>query len=139
LSIPSNTVLYTYYLKETRKEFVIESIQLRKLLSANIKKYRKILGISQERLAEISGLSIQTINGIEGCRTWVSDFTLVAISSALGVDVFQLLLPENIAEFQPIPQTVSTQFLLDTWMSVKTVIDAQFERLTEQYHEKRQP
>jgi transcriptional regulator with XRE-family HTH domain len=102
-------------------------------LSANIKKYRKRLGISQERLAEISGLSIQTINGIEGCRTWVSDYTLVAIASALGVDVFQLLLPDSAAEYQRMPQTVSTQFLFDTWMSVKTVIDTQFERFLIQH------
>jgi transcriptional regulator with XRE-family HTH domain len=54
---------------------------------------RNKLGISQEKLAELTGLSIQTINGIEGCRTWVSDKTLIVLADALGVEVFQLLMP----------------------------------------------
>jgi hypothetical protein len=33
------------------------------------------------------------INGIEGCRTWVSDKTLIALADALGVEAFQLLMP----------------------------------------------
>ncbi|MDR1836965.1 MAG: helix-turn-helix transcriptional regulator [Treponema sp.] len=47
--------------------------KLRKTLSANIKKYRSKMGFSQEKLAELAEISDQTINDIEGCRTWVSD------------------------------------------------------------------
>jgi transcriptional regulator with XRE-family HTH domain len=102
---------------------------LRKLLSANIKIHRKRLGISQEKLAEITGLSIQTINGIEGCRTWVSDNTFTIIASALGVDAFQLLLPAPAGEEHCMTQAVSSQFLRDMWQSVKADIDAHFDRL----------
>jgi transcriptional regulator with XRE-family HTH domain len=66
---------------------------LRKLLSLNIKAKRKILGISQEKLAELTALSVQTINGIEGCRTWVSDKSLTTLADALGTEVFQLFAP----------------------------------------------
>ena len=31
------------------------------------------MGFSQEKLAELAEVSDQTINDIEGCRTWVSD------------------------------------------------------------------
>jgi transcriptional regulator with XRE-family HTH domain len=68
-------------------------MQVRKLLSANIKAGRKKLGLSQEKLAELTDLSAQTISDIEGCRTWVSDKTLLKLSEVLKVDIFQLLVP----------------------------------------------
>ena len=69
--------------------------KLRKIFSANIKKYRAKHGFSQEKLAELAGVSDQTINDIEGCRTWVSDKTIVKIARALKVEVFQLVYPLN--------------------------------------------
>jgi transcriptional regulator with XRE-family HTH domain len=53
-----------------------DEAKLRRVLSANIKHYRVKLGYTQEKLAETVGLSDQTINDIEGCRTWVSDKTI---------------------------------------------------------------
>lgn len=44
-------------------------------------------------MAELVEVSPQTINCIEGCRTWVSDKTLCKLAAALGVEVFQLLGP----------------------------------------------
>jgi len=73
-------------------------IKLRKILSANIKKYRAELGLSQEKLAEIIDLSDQTINDIEGCRSWVSDKTLTKIARALKVEIYQLLYPKTEAD-----------------------------------------
>jgi transcriptional regulator with XRE-family HTH domain len=74
---------------------IIDTTQLRKVLSANIKDRRKKLGISQEKLAEMTELSVQMINSIEGHRAWVSDKTLVALSRALGIEVFQLFMPST--------------------------------------------
>jgi transcriptional regulator with XRE-family HTH domain len=62
-------------------------------LACNIKDRRKKLGMSQERLAELTDLSIQTIHFIEECRTWVSDKTLVRLADALGLEAFQLIIP----------------------------------------------
>jgi transcriptional regulator with XRE-family HTH domain len=56
---------------------------LRETLSANIKKQREFLGITQEKLAEKAGISANMINDIEGCRSWVSDKTLVKLATAL--------------------------------------------------------
>jgi transcriptional regulator with XRE-family HTH domain len=69
---------------------------LRHILSANIKEQRKILGISQEKLAEMAGLSWQTVNSIECRRTWVSDTTLETLAAALNIETFQLLIPVEI-------------------------------------------
>lgn len=59
----------------------------------NIKEQRRILGVSQEKLAEMAGLSWQTVNGIECQRTWVSDNTLEALAGAFRIETFQLLMP----------------------------------------------
>lgn len=70
----------------------MNSMDLRKTLSKNIKDKRKSLMLTQEKLAEETGLSAQTINDIEGCRTWVSDKTLVKLSKVLHTTPAELLL-----------------------------------------------
>lgn len=66
-------------------------MDLRKHLSLNIKRQRKRYGFTQEKLAEETGLSAQTINDIEGGRTWVSDKTLVKLAEALHCSPAELL------------------------------------------------
>jgi transcriptional regulator with XRE-family HTH domain len=66
---------------------------LRQILAANIKEQRQIFGISQEKLAEMAGLSWQTVNSIECKRTWVSDNTLEALANVFKIETFQLLMP----------------------------------------------
>jgi transcriptional regulator with XRE-family HTH domain len=68
---------------------------IRKVLAGNIKKYRKNLGYSQEKLAEKANLSAQTLNDIEGCRRWVSSVTMTKLAKALRVAEYQLFMPEN--------------------------------------------
>ena len=68
-------------------------MDVRALLAANIKTERGNLGLSQEKLAELAELSAQTISDIEGCRTWVSDKTLLKLSEVLNIEIFQLLVP----------------------------------------------
>ena len=70
-----------------------EAESVRKTLSLNMKRYRAVLGVSQEKLAGIAELSAQTINDIEGCRMWVSDKSMAKLARALQVEVYQLLLP----------------------------------------------
>ena len=66
---------------------------LRQILAENLKEHRKTLGLSQEKLAEMAGLSWQTVNSIECHRTWVSETTLENLADALKIETFQLLLP----------------------------------------------
>ncbi|MCL2244303.1 MAG: helix-turn-helix domain-containing protein [Treponema sp.] len=71
---------------------------IRKILSLNIKKHREKLGLSQEKLAENAELSTMMVKDIEGCRTWVSDKTLINLASALKTDIYRLLMPDSIFE-----------------------------------------
>lgn len=68
---------------------------LQKRLSLNLKKARKQLSYSQERLAEEAKISVQMMNDIEGCRRWPSEKTLAKLANALLVDVYTLFLPED--------------------------------------------
>jgi transcriptional regulator with XRE-family HTH domain len=54
--------------------------EIRLILAKNLKEQRKKLGLSQEKFAEISGLSIQTVNDIESCRKWICDKTMTKLS-----------------------------------------------------------
>jgi len=67
--------------------------KIRGILAENLKKHRKMLGLSQEKLAEMANVSWQTVNSIECRRTWVSDKTLESLADALKIDTFNLLLP----------------------------------------------
>jgi transcriptional regulator with XRE-family HTH domain len=74
---------------------------IRKILAGNIKKYRKNMGYSQEKLAERADLSAQTLNDIEGCRRWVSALTMTKLARALHIAEYQLLMPENLDTAEP--------------------------------------
>jgi len=70
--------------------------KLRQIFAQNVKIRRENLGLSQEKLAESTGLSVQTINTIEGCRMWISDKTLVRLAKVLNIEVFQLFVPYQV-------------------------------------------
>jgi len=75
-----------------------KTVFLRKILSQNIKNHRELLGISQEKLAEKAGISSNMLRDIEGCRTWVSDTTIINIAAALKTDIYRLFMPPTINE-----------------------------------------
>jgi transcriptional regulator with XRE-family HTH domain len=75
-----------------------KSETLRRTLSANIKKHREHLGMTQEKLAEKSGISANMINDIEGCRSWISDKTLVKLTTALQIETYRLFTPPTLTD-----------------------------------------
>ena len=75
-----------------------KSGELRKTLSANIKKHRESLNLTQEKLAEKAEISANMVNDIEGCRTWISDKTLVKLASALQIETYRLFIPLSLSD-----------------------------------------
>ena len=73
-------------------------MSIRETLSANIKKHRETHGLTQEKLAEKAGLSANMVNDIEGCRTWISDKTLLSLAEALKVETYRLFVPLTTAD-----------------------------------------
>jgi len=64
---------------------------LRRTFRQNLKYYRKQLRLSQERLAEISGLSANYIGEIERSDRKVTLDTVEKIAKGLGIDPALLL------------------------------------------------
>jgi len=90
------------------------------------------MGISQEKLAELTNLSIQMINSIEGHRAWVSDKTLIALSNALGIEVFQLFAPiieSQKKERRPLPSQWLLKLRQEIKKDINADVDMHFERL----------
>jgi len=109
-----------------RKQFD-EPNDLRRTLSLNIKKQRKILGLTQEKLAEAADLSSQTINDIEGCRMWVSDKTILKLAKVLHIDAYQLFEPVTAARI-PSSETVNTdEYMLELEGKIIKFVKQQFE------------
>jgi len=112
--------------------------KIRQILAQNIKIRRKRLGISQEKLAEITDMSVQTINTIEGCRMWVSDKTITRLAKALNVEVFQLLIPFNAIKNElglspaALLQELRQKFIADT-EKINSYIDHTFNEAIRRY------
>ena len=100
-------------------------IEIREILSKNLKEQRNKIGFTQEKLAEISGLSIQTINDVEGGRKWVSDKTITKLAKALRIECYQLLVPNF--KNQNKKDSVSVRQLLGLMKKLKKNIDSQID------------
>ena len=103
-------------------------VQVKELLSINIKTLRKKCGFSQEKLAEIVGLSSQSISDIEGCRTWVSDKTLENLAKALNVDIYQLFIPTDENEHN------SEAILYNRLLKLRTVMKEDIDNRLDQFY-----
>jgi transcriptional regulator with XRE-family HTH domain len=69
-------------------------MDMRRLVGRNVLRIRKSKGITQERLAEISGFSQQYISGLEKGQRNPTVVTIYELSQALGVNYIELLKPD---------------------------------------------
>ena len=63
---------------------------IREVLANNIKEYRRKYGFSQDKLAELAGISSQYLATIETCRKFPTPEVLDKISEALEVEAHEL-------------------------------------------------
>jgi transcriptional regulator with XRE-family HTH domain len=71
---------------------------IREVLANNIKKYRRICGFSQDKLAELAGISSQYLATVETCRKFPTPEVLDRLAEALGIETHELF------TFDPTPQ-----------------------------------
>jgi len=95
--------------------------EIRVIFAQNIKKRRENLGLTQENLAEMADLSVQTINTIESCRMWISDKSITRLAKALDIEIFQLFMPNQINFKEMEPEQIS--ILLTFWQKTKLVLE----------------
>ena len=80
----------------------------------------------------MTDLSVQMINSIEGQRAWVSDKTLLALSMALGIEVYQLFIPNIEIQKKERSQLLFhwlTQIQQNIKSDINADVDKHFERI----------
>jgi transcriptional regulator with XRE-family HTH domain len=100
-------------------------LEIRSILSKNVKEQRKNLGLTLEKLAELTGLAVQTINDIEGGRRWVSDNTITKLSTALHIESYQLLIADFFSQTRK--KDTPAQQLIDLKEKILENVDSQIE------------
>ena len=73
----------------------ISGINIRKLLSRNLKRLRNLANLSQVSLAGEAGLTHNFINDIENGKKWVSPDTIGKLASALKVEPYQFFIADS--------------------------------------------
>jgi transcriptional regulator with XRE-family HTH domain len=73
----------------------MEEIELRQILSANIKHYRGLRRWSQVVLAEKMGISTNFLADIETGKSWISSMTLTKLANIFEIDAYELFRPPN--------------------------------------------
>lgn len=109
----------------------MNGIELLETLSSNIRFFRKQKSWTQEKLAEEAEMSVQAINFFEGKRRWPGEDSLSKIASALGVEVYQLFIPndktpviiEETPENEKIRNQITAEVLNEIEHSLKRTLD----------------
>jgi transcriptional regulator with XRE-family HTH domain len=70
-------------------------MDMRRLVGKNVKRIRERKGLTQEKLAEISGFSQQYISSLEKGRRNPTIITLYEIALSLGVSHVELIKPRS--------------------------------------------
>lgn len=70
-------------------------MEIREVVAANIRRYRRLAGMSQEELAHRAGIDRTYISSLERCRYAVSVDVIDKIARELGVETHNLLKRED--------------------------------------------
>lgn len=99
---------------------------MKEIVAGNLTRYRKGLRLSQEQLAEMVGISRQSINNYENAKTLPDSKSLSALARALGVTIDDLLR-------QPSEWLLNFRFRTHAGFDCKPQFAAQVLRLLEDY------
>lgn len=72
-----------------------------RVFGTNVRHYREVAGLSQEKLAEKSELHRTYISDVERFQRSISLTNIQKIANALGIDAFMLLKEDTKDELQP--------------------------------------
>lgn len=67
-----------------------------RVFGTNLRKYRKKLGISQEKFAELCGLHRTYISDVECFRRSIALENVQKIADALGIETYKMFMEEEI-------------------------------------------
>ena len=68
---------------------------MKKIFGARVKHYRNLLGYSQEKLAELVGISSHTVSYVERGKNFISMTKLSVLCTALEIEPYQLFIERD--------------------------------------------
>lgn len=100
LHFSKHSIFFCYIIKVSRKDTVMENEKcLYEIIANNIRKERKKLHMSQGQLAELAGLSIDTVKSIENGRRAMSLDTYLKLVQVLKTTPLALIGRKNSEEY----------------------------------------
>jgi transcriptional regulator with XRE-family HTH domain len=69
--------------------------KIRDVLAENLKKNRRLRGLTQEQLAEKAGISSHYVAMVETCKTFPKPEMLERFAKTLGIEPYQLFMVDN--------------------------------------------
>jgi len=78
-----------------RVSFTDKMRKIRDILAENLKKNRRLRGLTQEQLAEKAGVSSHYVAMVETCKTFPKPEMLERFAKTLGIEPHQLFAVEN--------------------------------------------
>jgi transcriptional regulator with XRE-family HTH domain len=96
-------------------------VDLRNILSRNIKFFRNLRSLSQTELAEKADISVAFLSNIERGNKWPYPTTLVNLAGALNISVHELF-QEETRELIEQEKDLLTQFMRDLTFSMNKSI-----------------
>lgn len=102
---------------------MIQTTDIKKILGVNIHNFRLTKNMTQEELAEKTGITTITLSKLENGKTWISLDTFEKIINALNIRPFQLFI-ETQSDYRKYKEFVVNSF--------STSFDESFEKLEHQ-------
>jgi transcriptional regulator with XRE-family HTH domain len=78
-----------------RVNFIDKMRKIRDILAENLKKTRRLRGLTQEQLAEKAEVSSHYVAMVETCKTFPKPEMLEKFAKTLGIEPYQLFTVEN--------------------------------------------
>ena len=109
----------------------MEQVDIKRIFTSNIKKYRILNGLTQMQLAEEADLSVGFLCDLESGKKWGTLETMAKLAKALHVKPYQLLMPEN----ENNVELNIHEDLAELSQQLKQTIDSKIESYLEKYAE----
>ena len=95
---------------------------IREVLAKNIKEYRRKYGFSQDKLAELAGISSQYLATVETCRKFPTPEVLERLAEALEIE------PHELFTVDPSPQNELEQLRREIKNDIKNAFGERLEQ-----------
>lgn len=109
----------------------MESVEIKKIFTSNIKKYRALNGLTQMQLAEDADISVGFLCDLESGKKWGTLETMAKLAKALHIKPYQLLMPEE----EKNDAVNMHEDLSELAQNLKQTIDSNINNLIQKYAE----